>query len=1192
MSDRFQPITMEQLTDWVFTELEEHNAVFGIPRGAFFVPSEADRFRQPNYGQILDTPFGVAAGPHTQMAQNIIVAWLVGARFIELKTVQTLDELDVNKPCIDLEDEGYNVEWSQELKVYQSFDEYLRAWVLIHALHKKLGFPGDAPGMIFNMSVGYNLEGILEPNVQWYLDVMNDASEYLGPYVDIVAEHLPEVRDLEIPTQLSNTMTLSTMHGCPPEEIEQITKYLLEERGLHTSVKCNPTLLGADRVRGIINDELGFIDVVVPDEAFGHDLKYVDAVPMFHNLKRIARSRDLTFGLKLSNTLEVENHRTEFPDDDMMYMSGRALHAVTTNLALRLSEEFRGDLLLSFAGGADAFNVTELLRSGMTTITVCSDLLKTGGYLRLPQYLQELNLAFDKTGAADLVDLAGRTALAEHHFAAFSDMLAAAALGDSGLAFTLADAHELAAYLGGEWDGPVAEAVHQWAIERDYSEDRAAVLTTLAMRTMARVNLRTYAQQVREDWRYLKDSFRTDRSKTTRKLGLFDCIEAPCVDECPISQDVPAYMRAVREGRFDDAVEITRADNPVPAILGQVCDHLCETTCIRTHLDQPLAIRDMKRFIMSHEAWPRIPERTAQITAKVAIIGAGPAGIAAAQDLALAGASVTIFEAHPYPGGMVGGAIPAYRLPQKQIDQDMAILDELGVEIRYGQTAGEDFTLEDLRRDGYEQIFVAVGAQLPKYLGVEGEDSEGVIDALRFLRSVREEDPIPVGPRVGVIGAGDTAMDCARSAWRVGATDVSIIYRRTIDQMPADREEVDACIEEGVTIEELANPHALRIEDGRLAALIATRTEYRGDRDASGRKIPHDVDDSEFEIPLDTLILAISQHSMLDFFGDEMPALTRRGYIEVDPVTLESSIPGIYAGGDVAAAGPSSIVKAAADGQRAAAAIVASVMGTAIHEPTAAIPAADDLPNLVMRRAHREYRVPVKHTPLTVRNNFNETILTYTTAEAQAEASRCVDCDTICSLCVGVCPNLALMTYQTDPFTVDLPSFLVEGGTLVEHGRAPFRVDQPYQIAVLSDFCNECGNCVTACPTSGEPYRDKPRLYLNREEFDAESSNAFMVRRDGDAAVVLSKFDGATHQLSINGTVEYMSPAVTATFDRNFDLTSATPGTALADGDVVSLDAAATMFAIWKGLRESMPQVPVATDTGTRIGPPAYVEAQ
>jgi putative selenate reductase len=1112
MSDRFQPITMEQLTDWVFTELEEKDSIFGIPRRAFFTPSESDRFRQPNYDQILDTPFGVAAGPHTQMAQNIVVAWLVGARFIELKTVQTLDELDVNKPCIDLEDEGYNVEWSQELKVYQSFDEYLRAWVLIHALHHKLGFPGDAPGMIFNMSVGYDLQGILKPNVQWYLDVMDDASGYIEPFIDIVAERYPEIRDIDIPSQISNTMTLSTMHGCPPEEIEQISAYLLADRGLNTSVKCNPTLLGAEQVRGIINDELGFTDVVIPDEAFGHDLKYVDAIPMFQNLKSIAAAKGLTFGLKLSNTLEVENHRMEFPDDDMMYMSGRALHAVTSNLALKLSEEFDGDMLLSYAGGGDAFNVSDLLRSGMTTITVCSDLLKTGGYLRLPQYIEELNLHLDKASASSLADFAG--------------------------------------------DDPL-------------------------------VHLREYATAVREDWRYKNESFRTDRSKTDRKLGLFDCIEAPCVDECPVSQDVPAYMRAVREGRFDDAVEITRADNPVPSILGRVCDHLCETTCIRTHLDQPLAIRDMKRFIMSHETWPRVPERSAPSDTKVAIIGAGPAGIAAAQALGIAGIGSTIFEAHPYPGGMVGGAIPEYRLPQEQIDKDMAILDELGVEIRYSQTAGKDFSLEDLRGEGFDRVFVAVGAQLPKYLGVDGEDSDGVLDALSFLRSVREEDPIPVGPRVGVIGAGDTAMDCARSAWRVGATDVSIIYRRTIDQMPADLEEVHACQEEGITIEELASPSALHVEDGKLAGLIATRTEYRGDRDASGRKIPHDIPDSDFEIPLDTLILAISQHSLLDFFGDAAPALTSRGYIEVDPATLESSIPGVYAGGDVAASGPSSIVEAAADGKAAAAAIIAAATDR-VEEVSHTIPTTDDVQGLVMRRAHREYRVSSTFTPLTVRNNFNETMLTYTTDEAQTEASRCVDCDTICSLCVGVCPNMALMTYKTDAFATELPSFAVEGGVLVEQGRAAFRVDQPYQIAVLSDFCNECGNCVTACPTSGKPYLDKPRLYLDQVEFDAESSNAFMVRRNGGAVVVTARFDGETHRLSINGSVEYSSPAVSASFDESFSLLSATPGSGATDGDAVSVEAAATMFALWKGLDGSMPEVPSASEGGTRLTAPTF----
>jgi len=1195
MSDRFRPISMEQLTEWVFTELEQRQSIFGIPRSAFFVPDSGDRFRIETYGRTLETPFGVAAGPHTQMAQNIVVAWLVGARFIELKTVQTLDELDVNKPCIDLEDEGYNVEWSQELKVYESFDEYLRAWVLIHALHHALGFPGEAPGIIFNMSVGYNLDGILRPNVQWFLDVMRDASEYLPAYVDVVAAHHPPVRDLAIPAQLSDTITLSTMHGCPPDEIERISGYLLSERGLHTSVKCNPTLLGADRVRRIVHDDLGFTDVPIPDEAFGHDLEYRDAVPMFHNLRRIADAHGLTFGLKLTNTLEVENFRPVFDRDEMMYMSGRALHAVTTNLAQRLVEEFRGGLLLSFAGGADCFNVADLLRSGMKTVTVCSDLLKSGGYLRMLQYMEKLDEALDAAGAADLTDFTCKTALLQGTFSGFAPLLYVTALTETGVALDLDACQALADRLRTTPPtGRAVDVVAAWAAEAGHDPDRVDDIVTAAVRVLSRVNLRQYANAVRSDWRLRKDSFRTNRSKTPRELDLFDCVMAPCVDECPVDQAVPQYMAAVRERDFARAVEITRADNPLPAILGRVCDHLCENTCIRTHLDQPLAIREMKRFIMSHEQEPQLPVRTPATGVKVAIIGAGPAGLSAAEELASAGSDVTVFEVYPYPGGMVGGAIPAYRLPQPQIDQDVEILHRLGVEIRYGQKAGVDFTLDSLRRDGFRYAFVAVGAQLAKRLGLEGEDSEGIIDALHFLRSTREGRPVAVGDRVGVIGAGDTAMDCARSALRVGAKDVSIIYRRTIDQMPADREEIRACIEEGIHVVELAAPEALHIEEGRLAGLVCTRTEYRGDRDASGRKIPHDVADSAFEIPLDTLILAISQHSVLDFFGDEEPALTPRGYLQVDPVTFETSIPGVYAGGDVAGAGPSSIVKAAADGKAVAAAIAA-----AVGEPGA--PGTPewidvDLGSLFVRRARREYRVPVKHTPLTVRNDFGETILTYTEEEAVAEASRCLDCHTICSLCVGVCPNLALMTYQTEPFAAELPALVVEGGKAVAAEPTTFRVEQRPQIAVLTDFCNECGNCVTACPTSGQPYLDKPRLYLDRAEFLAQKDNAFMVTREGETAAIEARWDGATHRLVLNGAVEYESPSFRATLDTTtLALREAVPAPGAVEGEVLSLQPAATMYALLRGLQDSMPHVPAAVLEGsgaasTRIAHPGYPE--
>ena len=301
-----------------------------------------------------------------------------------------------------------------------------------------------------------------------------------------------------------------------------------------------------------------------------------------------------------------------------MYLSGRALHPVTVNLAATLAEEFGGQLALSFAGGADAFNLADLLAGGIPTVTVCSDLLKTGGYLRMLQYAENVDAAFDAVGAADTADFIRRTARA------------------------------------GGFDGDVTES--------------------------GRFNLQRYAKAVRRDWRYQKSSFRTDRSKTDRRLGLFDCIAAPCLDECPIDQQVPRYMRAVREGDLGEAVRITRFDNPLAAVLGSVCDHLCEGTCIRSHLDQPLAIRHIKRFIMEHEAAPAsLPQRPAT-AARVAIVGAGPAGLAAAEWLGRAGIGVTIFEAHDYPGGMVGGAIPSYRLPRASIEQDLARLERLGVE--------------------------------------------------------------------------------------------------------------------------------------------------------------------------------------------------------------------------------------------------------------------------------------------------------------------------------------------------------------------------------------------------------------------------------------------------------------------------------------------------------------------------------
>jgi len=876
---------------------------------------------------------------------------------------------------------------------------------------------------------------------------------------------------------------------------------------------------------------------------------------MIRNLRTLANEKNLVFGVKLSNTLEVENFRQVFDRDERMYMSGRALHAVTVNLAYTLMQEFNGELLISFAGGADCFNVPDLLASGMVTVTVCSDLLKSGGYMRMLQYFETLEASMDEVGAQTLRELICKSATHQ------------------------AGAEETAVVLG----------------ESSTDLDAATIrgLSSGAVTGLARLNLARYAAQTRSEWSLRKDSFRTDRSKTSRKLGLFDCIEAPCVDECPVDQKVPQYMNAVRQRDFAKAVSLTREDNPLPTILGRVCDHLCENTCIRAHYDEPLAIRDIKRFIMAQEAQPTLFAQESPVGRKVAILGAGPAGLAAAQELAYAGFGVCVFEMYPYAGGMVGGAIPTYRLPQSEIDQDVRVLEKLGVEIRYEMKAGVDFTLGDLRSEGFEFIFVAVGAQLAKQLDLPGEDSAGVMDALQFLRSVREGNPVSIGNRVGVIGAGDTAMDCVRSAYRLGS-EVTLIYRRTIDQMPADREEIRGAIEEGIRIVELVKPIELIVEEGRLTGLICKQMEYRGDRDVSGRKIPHGVEGNKTKIPLDTLILAISQHSLLDFFAGQMPELNDRGYIIVHPQTLETSVPGVYAGGDVAADGPSSIVKAAADGKK----VAASILARAARSVAAPVAAGEefDLADLLVRRAHRQWRVPLTHTPLAERMSFDETILTYTAEEAIAEAGRCLDCHQICSLCVGVCPNMALMTYAAEPFIRFLPSLKAVDGQIEVGESHEFRGDQKYQIAVLTDFCNECGNCTTFCPTAGEPYRDKPRLYLYRPDFEAESDNAFMMTRNGDTIAIEARWEGETHRLEVGSEIRYQSPSIDARVDPgNFSLIEATPGETAIEGQVVTLEVCATMYVVLLGITASMPQIPWAEPTapqapGTRIAHPGNEE--
>lgn len=1106
MSDRMFPLSLGRLAGWVRDEMAANQSIFGIHRELFYEPRTSDPFRASVFGQTLFTPIGVAAGPHTQMAQNIIAAWLCGARFIELKTIQTLDELEVSKPCIDMEDAGYNVEWSQELRVRESIQEYVNAWLLTHYLHRVLGLEGDQPGAVFNMSVGYNMEGILKPNVQGFFDAMGNASDLVQKGKETLSRIFPDIGDVPVPSRVSNNVTLSTMHGCPPGEIGAISRYLLEKKRLHTYVKLNPTLLGPERLRAILNDQLGFDDITVPDAAFEHDITFDNAVELIRELRAVAAAQGLSFGVKLSNTLEVINHRRTFDaKEKQMYMSGRPLHAVTVHAALRLQEAFGGELDVSFAGGADAFNIASLMQCGMRTVTVCSDLLRSGGYGRLAQYVQHLAAAMKSAQAHSPDEFVRKTAGNDHRIVA------------------------------------------------------------------AQANLRRYAAEVLDSRLYREETFDRTDTKSLRPLGLFDCIKAPCVEVCPIEQGVPEYMRAVAGSRLDEAVAIVCRDNTMPSVLGRACHHPCQMRCVRSHLDEPLAIREIKRFIVDYAQSQTAVEPKKR--ERIAIVGAGPCGLGAADFLSRAGYPVTIFDASDRKGGMVASSIPGYRSSDDALQRDLAFLQQRGVEVRHKQRAGVDFQLSDLQREGYAAVLVAIGAQRAGRLGLEDEDTPGVWDSLSFLRESREGRRPKIGRRVGVIGGGDVAMDCARAAWRLGAESVNIIYRRTLKEMPAQRDELRGVLEEGIPIRELRAPQKILTENGHLTGLVCRVMEL-GEPDASGRRRPSPKGDETETFGMDTLIVAISQAGDFEWLQKAGVALNKNGYVQVDSVTLETSAPGVYAGGDAVGSGPATIVKALGDGKRIARAIRAKFEGRAADgqkESALFVNRAE----FQRRRVTRKFAVKAPERAPKDRRDFDEVVNTLSQRIAKEEASRCLDCDLLCSYCVGVCPNLALFTYEHAPICKTLPLGRIKDSRWFALDGETIKITQRYQVAVFADLCNECGNCVTFCPSAGKPYKDKPRIYSRRDEWERESNNAFLLERLADGAAIHSRIAGRTHTLSLNGRIDYSSPELDAVWSVGWELLSITAKPNAPDCERVSLRPVVEMMALLNGLRGSVPFIPL-----------------
>jgi putative selenate reductase len=1059
VSDKFTPIPIEKLLPLVLSEIHK-NRFFSIPGSLFFVPQLSDPFRITRYGSLLETPLGVAAGPHSQLALNIIASWLCGARYIELKTVQTLDELEVSKPCIDMQDEGYNCEWSQELKIHQSFNEYLNAWIIVHILHKELGHPG-IPGTLFNMSVGYNMDGILTDNVQWFLQKMTDCSAEIEQAKQSVSRFYPQIHSIEIPASISNHVTLSTMHGCPPEEIEKIGLYLIREKSLHTTIKLNPTLLGPEKLRNILNDRLRFA-TEVPDLAFDHDLKYTDALQMISMLKETSEACGLQFSVKLTNTLESQNNKHIFSEkESMMYMSGRALHPISINLAHKLSSDFRGKLDISFSAGVDCFNIAETLACGLRPVTVCSDLLKPGGYGRLWQYIKNLRESFNYFGATT--------------FENYIQMVA----GHNGI-----------------------------------SSEQGALY-----------NLQKYSDKVLQDSAYRRSSYIDPDIKTNRELGYFDCIHPPCADTCPTHQDIPGYMYFTANGKDEQAFQTIFRTNPFPSVTGMICDHPCQSKCTRINYDEALNIREIKRYIaetIDHVAEPPLLKSNGKTAA---IIGAGPAGLSCAWFLRNAGFEVNVYEQGKDPGGMVSSAIPEFRLTELAVEKDIQRIIRSSVNLHSGYKITRD-NFENLRMH-HDVVFLAAGAQKTAELNIEGIQSKGVLDVLDFLFDAKQKRNSLDGKHVIIIGGGNTAMDAARTAYRLVGKDgkVTIVYRRTIKEMPADKGEIKAVIEEGITIMELVNPERI------VSSLEADNLELECSRNIlamkgkDGRPLPVKIPDSEFLLHGQIIIPAIGQKLDIDFLPEENLNTVKGSY--------KTRVPGIYIGGD-AMRGASTAINAIADGRLAAAEIISDFGGN--HEFVARSCQKEvDYSKLLHNKSLRKSGIRQRETDVNDRRNFQLVSYSFSKQEAQEEASRCLLCDEICNVCVSVCPNLANYTFEIKPVRFELQKILVNSdGSFQIVADKIFAVDQKFQILNISDLCNECGNCTTFCPSSGSPYKDKPRLCLTIESFNNETEAYYLSRLAGKDVLIYKHHESIRTLTCSKNEFIYETDQVRLSFDPDY----------------------------------------------------------
>ena len=730
------------------------------------------------------------------------------------------------------------------------------------------------------MSVGYDLEGIKSKKIDRFIESLKDASvtPQWKEYKNILKEFFPKDAEYidNIPSKVCTSVTLSTLHGCPPQEIERIASYLIAENHLNTFVKCNPTILGYDFARETL-DKMGYDYISFDDRHFREDLQYCDAVPMFTRLKTLAESKGLEFGLKLSNTFPVDVKAGELPSEEM-YMSGKSLFPLTAEMANRISKQFNGKMRISYSGGADFFNIDKLFEAGIWPITVATTILKPGGYNRLKQLAEKLERC---------------------EFRPF--------------------------------DGVDCEKTDK------------------------------IAKEAVRDIHYIKPVKPLPNRKINKAVPLTDCFIAPCKSGCPIGQDIPEYIELCGQKKYTEALKVITAKNPLPFITGTICPHHCADKCTRNFYEAPVDIRSEKlkaaengfdEFIKNFS----VPKPSTKINA--AIVGGGPAGMAAAYFLGISGIKATVYEKEAKPGGIVRNVIPSFRISDEAIDKDVELIKKSGAEIKLNTEAP---SIEELKSMGYTHILYCTGAVKPGKLDIGGN----TLNVIDFLKRLKSSENINIGKNVAVIGGGNTAMDAARAAKRVcGVENVTIVYRRTKKYMPADEEELSMAVGEGIEFLELAAP--VKHENGVLTA----RKMILGKPDESGRRSPVETDEL-INIKADTVIAAVGESVDSEFFTSQGIETDKKGR-----PSFKTNINNVYVAGD-ALRGPSTVVECIADAKAFCEAITENRISANITE------------NMLSCKENAVSKKGVLKTP------------------SGRESERCLSCNIVCENCVDVCPNRA-----------------------------------------------------------------------------------------------------------------------------------------------------------------------------------------